>query len=79
MKWKVNDPATPRQGDIKTVTRFAWLPHRIGGAMYWLCQYEALYAWYVQDVAAKSDSEALSFKVGNWIKVSEKAIKWIPA
>ena len=79
MKWKVDEPAKPRHGDVKSVTRFAWLPHRIAGAVYWLCQYEVLQVWVEQEITAKSADDTLSFQIGNWIKVSEKAIKWIPA
>lgn len=45
--------------------------------MYWLCQYTMLQVWVVQDVTAKDIAQA--FIVGEWVTVSIKPVKWIPA
>lgn len=78
MKWKVDEPAALQPNDNRTNTKFAFFPKRIGGAMYWLCQYEELQVWVVSEIPTIK-GQPLTFSVGNWVTVSIKPIRWIPA
>lgn len=44
--------------------------------MVWLGQYEALYVWDEKTIMALIENEKATVIVGNWLKVSEKLIKW---
>lgn len=77
MKWKVSEPIKPIAGQSRSVTRFAWWPIRIGGAMYWLEQYQELYVWETHEVVAADRS--MQFQAGRWTLVSIKPTTWIPA
>ena len=46
MKWKTIAPNAPKDGDVRTVRRFAWLPIAVGDYTVWLevVQIEQVYA-----------------------------------
>lgn len=76
MRWKTTQPPLPKQGDTKIVVRRAWLPHQIGTVVIWLGQYETLYVWNETAVIGKIGDQTATMIAGQWLKVSEKLIKW---
>jgi hypothetical protein len=41
MKWKIN-PYVPKEGDTRTIRKFAWLPTDCGEYRVWLESYESV-------------------------------------
>lgn len=79
MKWKVDESTPVQPNSNRTITHFAWIPKRIGGAVYWLCQYEELQVWVVSEVSTMLGGKTLVFIPGQWVTVSIKPIRWIPS
>ena len=73
MHWKTTQPNPPKNGDTKTVTKRAWWPHRIGEVVIWLEQYSILYVYEERLIPITQGNAA---KVGGWLKVTEKPVKW---
>jgi len=76
MKLKLSATITPKDGDLKTEVRRAWIPKKVAGCLVWLIQYEYLFVYQSNDVKAIIEGKEVIFKVGQWIKVSEALIKW---
>lgn len=50
MKWRA-PIEHPKEGDLKVVTKYAWLPTQVGEYKIWLQQYQELYEWVVRERA----------------------------
>lgn len=79
MKWRVTEQPTPKAGDTRQVTHYAWLPKRLGGVKIWLAQWVELQVWEETIVPAKLADGLFQFKVGKWTIVESKPVKWKPA
>lgn len=80
MKSKLSENIEPKYGDAKTIVKRAWLPKVVANTMIWLEQYEELYIYEERKIESNivlPDNKKVSFMVGNWVKVSEKLIKWV--
>ena len=47
MKWKVNTPPLPKNGDIRTKRVFAWRKTRVGQYYVWLETYQITEKYFV--------------------------------
>lgn len=80
MKSKLSENIEPKSGDVKIIVKRAWLPKVVANTRIWLEQYEELYVYEERKIESKivlPDNKRASFIVGNWVKVSEKLIKWV--
>lgn len=80
MKSKLSENITPKAGDVKTIVKRAWLPKTVANVRIWLEQYEELYVYEERKIESNielPDNKRAVFIVGNWVKVSEKLIKWV--
>lgn len=73
---KVSEIYQPKEGDIKTVAKYAWLPKIINGAKIWLEQYEELFVYKITEIPANIEGKTVKYSVGEWIKVTSRIIKW---
>lgn len=79
MKSKLSENIPPKNGDVKTIVKRAWFPKIVANTRIWLELYEELYVYEQRQIESNiihEDKKAV-FMVGNWIKVSEKLIKWV--
>jgi hypothetical protein len=79
MKSKLSEHTLPSNGSVKTIVKRAWLPKRVANVRIWLEQYEELYVYEERNIESNiitNDGKKAVFIVGNWVKVSEKLIKW---
>jgi hypothetical protein len=80
MKSKLSEDINPINGSVKTVVKRAWLPTKVANVRIWLEQYEELYVYEQRNIESNittNDGKKAVFIVGNWVKVSEKLIKWV--
>lgn len=80
MKSKLSENIEPKNGDVKTIVKRAWLPTKVANVRIWLEQYEELYVYEERSIESNiitNDGKKAVFIVGNWVKVSEKLIKWV--
>lgn len=80
MKSKLSEDITPSNGSVKTIVKRAWLPKRVANVRIWLEQYEELYVYEQRNIESNIttiDGKKAVFIIGNWVKVSEKIIKWV--
>jgi len=79
VKYKLSENIQPENGAVKTLVKYAWLPKRVANTLIWFEQYEELYVYQEKDIQSNIviNDKAAKFTVGEWIKVSEKLIKWV--
>jgi len=79
MHAKLSENIEPVHGSLKTIVRRAWLPKRVNNIRIWFEQYEELYVYEERVIESniKVENKTVSFTVGQWVKVSEKLIKWV--
>lgn len=78
MKSKLSENIEPKNGDVKTIVKRAWLPKVVANTRIWFEQYEELYVFEERQIESNilHEGKKAVFIVGNWNKVSEKLIKW---
>jgi len=79
MRAKLSENIAPEKGSVKTIVRFAWLPKTVNNILILFEQYEELYVYEERVIESniKVENKTVSFTVGQWVKVSEKLIKWV--
>lgn len=79
MKWRVTEQPTPKAGDTRQVTHYAWMPKRLGGVKIWLSQWVELQVWEERIVPVAQGGDMVGVKVGQWVTLTQKPVKWIAA
>lgn len=67
--------STPKKGDTRQLTHFAWSPVYIEGTWVWLEKYVALYYYDVTVYNYKFEGLTKASPVGTWVELAKGTIE----
>ena len=72
MRWKIRDKKSPKIGDERTITKFAWLPIKIDNYKVWLEAYDSFQKY--EEVSEVIDMTEPEIIVRKWVEFKRKTI-----